>query len=74
MATKKEKTLREYIQIEMENESIAGSLLRKLEKSGIDTPEKLMKLTLNDLLQIKGIGRGSAVLLMAVACDIANKK
>lgn len=74
MATKKEKTLREYILEENLNESATGALVKKLEKSGVDTPEKLMKLTLNDLLQIKGIGRTSACLLMYIACNIAGKK
>lgn len=73
MTTKKEKNLRELFEARFEP-SVAGSMVRKLEKSGIDTPEKLMKLTLNDVLQIKGMGRMSAVQVMVVACDIAGKK
>ena len=82
MAIKKEKTILEQLEsLEYDKSamayvsaSTAGALVKKLEKSGIDTPEKLMKLTLNDLLQIKGIGRGSALALMEVACNIAGKK
>ena len=74
MATKKEKTILEQLESLEYDASTAGALVKKLEKSGIDTPEKLMKLTLNDLLQIKGIGRGSALALMEVACNIAGKK
>lgn len=74
MATKKEKTILEQLESLEYEPSTAGALVKKLEKSGVDTPEKLMKLTLNDLLQIKGIGRGSALALMEVACNIAGKK
>lgn len=74
MATKKEKTILEQLESLEYDPSTAGALVNKLMKAGIDTPEKLMKLTLNDLLMIKGIGRGSAIALMDVACNIAGKK
>ena len=74
MAVKKSKTLLEWIDGQVVDPSAAGALNNKLLKSGIDTPEKLMKLGINELLQIKGIGRGSAITLIQVACDIAGKK
>lgn len=76
MATKKTtKTLQERINAYFEGDALAtGTLFNKLIRAGIDTPEKLMALTLNDLTQIKGIGRTSAIQLMDIACDIAGKK
>lgn len=74
MATKKEKTILEQLESLGYDPSTAGALVKKLEKVGIVKPERLMNLTLNDLLMIKGIGRGSAIALMDVACNIAGKK
>lgn len=73
MATKKEKTLREYLEARLDAQSV-GTLLNKLSRAGVDTPEKLVKLPVNELLAIKGIGRSSAVMLMDIACDIVGKK
>ena len=75
MATKKTKTLQERISNYFEGDALAtGTLYNKLVRNGIDTPEKLMALTVNDLVTIKGIGRTTAIQLMDIACDIAGKK
>lgn len=68
MAEKKELTMEERYLKYASSKSEAKRVMKLMEGHA------LLDMTLNELLQIPGIGRKAALLVMQVACDLNGKK